>query len=197
MTNLVEVRVRTTEKMRNRLKLLKDEFKMKSMSKLVNIFFNNGVSELENKLVFTNEKSERELLKQTLEIANGIQKIERDLIGYCTNLNQIAKNSNIAKEKTYIIPAKRVSRAELQLKKYRIEDAIKAGEDPVLIQRLKDEYNEMLSGEISSRKTSSFVQLTDEEIKSTFMDVNEIKMLTVNLHKSSEELGKVLWKMIK
>lgn len=100
-TEMVDLRIRVSEKKRERLKILKTEFGFKSMSKLVNIFIDSGFERIEDKFHFIDKEQGDEIKKIIMQIANDVHDIKINLSRIGSNVNQIAKATNMGMNKFF------------------------------------------------------------------------------------------------
>lgn len=193
-TEMVDLRIRVSEKKRERLKELKTEFGFKSMNKLVNIFIDAGFERIEDKFHFIDKEQGDEIKKIIMQIANDVHDIKINLSRIGSNVNQIARAANMG---ATVTSNKASSSSDILLKREiedlekRLERLKKAGDDPLdLIPQ-----TETL---LAKKKAKLQPQVPQIDVGSDVanVSVDDIKNLSKELTEASEKLGKELWKIL-
>ena len=196
-SELVELRIRLSEKKRERLKILKTEFGFKSMSKLVNIFIDSGFERIEDKFHFIDKQQGDEIKKIIMQIANDVHDIKLNLSRIGSNVNQIARATNMGM--TVSVNSRSSSSSSDVFLQREISDLEKKIED--LKQSNNNTFNEMLIKQyqdtLEKKKAKLQPQLQNLDVSSVAnVSVDDIKNLSNELTEASEKLGKELWKIL-
>lgn len=179
-TELVDMHLRTTEKRRTRLNRFKTEFGFKSLSKLVNIFIDDGTEKIETKIRFVDKEQGEEIKKIILQIANDIQEIKFNMKKMGTNVNQTAKVAN----KLNKINLEMLQQQYLESKG--IYDKCMAEGSTVRADIEKDRMKRILA---DINQATSFVNATN-------LNPDSIRTLSSDMTVASEKLGAELWKLL-
>lgn len=201
-TEMVDLRIRVSEKKRERLKILKTEFGFKSMNRLVNIFIDAGFDRIEDKFHFIDKEQGDEIKKNIVQIANDVHTMKLDLHGIAVNLNQIARTQNrsvklgvtthSSSSSSDIFLMREIEDLEKRLERLRLSP------DPMgyipqteaLLEKKKAKLQPQIPEiSVSSGENVSVDECIDE-VKAT------IKNLSKELTEASEKLGKELWKIL-
>ena len=193
-TELVELRIRVSEKKRERLKILKTEFGFKSMSKLVNIFIDSGFERIEDKFHFIDKQQGDEIKKIIMQIANDVHDIKLNLSRIGSNINQIARATNMGMNVSVNSRSGSSSSDAMLIKdiefyKSRLERLEKDGD-------LFDEIPK-LKKMIAEKEAKLKPQIPEiDMVGGENVSVDDIKNLSKELTEASEKLGKELWKIL-
>ncbi|MBQ8262336.1 MAG: plasmid mobilization relaxosome protein MobC [Lachnospiraceae bacterium] len=193
-TELVELRIRLSEKKRERLKILKTEFGFKSMSKLVNIFIDSGFERIEDKFHFIDKEQGDEIKKIIMQIANDVHDIKLNLSRIGSNINQIARATNMGMNVSVNSRSGSSSSDAMLIKdiefyKSRLERLEKDGD-------LFDEIPK-LKKMIAEKEAKLKPQIPEiDMVGGENVSVDDIKNLSKELTEASEKLGKELWKIL-
>lgn len=197
-TELVDLRIRVSEKKRERLKILKTEFGFKSMSKLVNIFIDSGFERIEDKFHFVDKAQGDEIKKIVMQIANDVRdmKIIHSRIG--SNVNQIARVTNMG---VAITSNKASSSPDVFLKR-EIDDLEKKIAD---LEKSGTGFNEFLLEQYRTNLAKKKAKLQPQiqqnidvsaGVNVSVDDIQALKDFPKELTEASEKLGKELWKIL-
>lgn len=196
-TEWKELRIRVSVKKHERLKILAKEFGFKSMNKLVNIFIDSGFERIEDKFHFIDKEQGDEIKKIIMQIANDVHDIKINLSRIGSNVNQIARASNMGM--TISTTARSSSSSSDVFLQREISDLEKKIED--LKQSNNNTFNEMLIKQyqdtLEKKKAKLQPQLHNLDVSSVAnVSVDDIKNLSKELTEASEKLGKELWKIL-
>ena len=193
-TELVELRIRVSEKKRERLKILKTEFGFKSMSKLVNIFIDSGFERIEDKFHFIDKEQGDEIKKIIMQIANDVHDIKINLSRTGSNVNQIARAVNMGmtvnvNQRSGSSSSDAMLIKDIEFYKSRLERLEKDGD-------LFDEIPK-LKKMIAEKEAKLKPQIPEiDMVGGENVSVDDIKNLSKELTEASEKLGKELWKIL-
>lgn len=196
-TELVELRIRLSEKKRERLKILKTEFGFKSMSKLVNIFIDSGFERIEDKFHFIDKQQGDEIKKIIMQIANDVHDIKINLSRTGSNVNQIARAVNMgvaigATSRSGSSSSDIFLMKEIEDLEKKIADLEKSGSG--FNEFLLEQYRNNLAKK--KAKLQPQIQQNVDVSADVNVSVDDIKNLSNELTEASEKLGKELWKIL-
>ncbi len=188
-----ELRIRVSVKKHERLKILAKEFGFKSMNKLVNIFIDSGFERIEDKFHFIDKVQGDEIKKIIMQLANDVHDIKINLSRIGSNVNQIARASNMG----VAVTSNASSSSDVFLKR-EIEDLEKKIAD---LEKSGSGFNEFLleqyRNNLAKKKAKLQPQLQNLDVSSVAnVSVDDIKNLSNELTEASEKLGKELWKIL-
>jgi len=193
-TEWKELRIRVSVKKHERLKILAKEFGFKSMNKLVNIFIDSGFERIEDKFHFIDKVQGDEIKKIIMQIANDVHDIKINLSRIGSNVNQIARASNMG----VAVTSNASSSSDVFLKR-EIEDLEKKIAD---LEKSDSGFNEFLLEQYRNNlakkkaKLQPQIQQNVDVSADVNVSVDEIKNLSNELTEASEKLGKELWKIL-
>lgn len=193
-TELKELRIRVSVKKHERLKILAKEFGFKSMNKLVNIFIDAGFERIEDKFHFIDKEQGDEIKKIIMQIANDVHDIKINLSRIGSNVNQIARATNMGMT---INTTARSSSSSSDLFLIRsIEDLekrlghLKQSGDPL-------GFIPQTEALLEKKRAELKPQIPEiDMVGGENVSVDDIKNLSKELTEASEKLGKELWKIL-
>ena len=194
-TEWKELRIRVSVKKHERLKILAKEFGFKSMNKLVNIFIDSGFERIEDKFHFIDKEQGDEIKKIIMQIANDVHDIKLNLSRIGSNVNQIARATNMGM--TISTTSRSSSSSSDVFLMREIEDLEKR------LERLKQQSDDPLDlitqteALLEKKKAKLKPQIPElDVIGGENVSVDDIKNLSKELTEASEKLGKELWKIL-
>lgn len=193
-TEWKELRIRVSVKKHERLKILAKEFGFKSMNKLVNIFIDSGFERIEDKFHFIDKEQGDEIKKIIMQIANDVHDIKLNLSRIGSNINQIARATNMGMNVSVNSRSGSSSSDAMLIKdiefyKSRLERLEKDGD-------LFDEIPK-LKKMIAEKEAKLKPQIPEiDMVGGENVSVDDIKNLSKELTEASEKLGKELWKIL-
>lgn len=193
-TEWKELRIRVSVKKHERLKILAKEFGFRSMNKLVNIFIDSGFERIEDKFHFIDKEQGDEIKKIIMQLANDVHDIKINLSRIGSNVNQIARASNMGMNVSVNSRSGSSSSDAMLIKdiefyKSRLERLEKDGD-------LFDEIPK-LKKMIAEKEAKLKPQIPEiDMVGGENVSVDEIKNLSKELTEASEKLGKELWKIL-
>ena len=187
---LPQVRYRTVRERVDRLHTVMKEFRIKHISKLLDILVDSNIDELENKLVYIDKKQADEIRKIVLQTSNDIAKVRTLLYLTANNANQIARNSNVCLKKTSKANPEDLADYKKWLEKVETARANNSATLDIYIEQL--EYAKAKLGD--ALDTNHYI--TDKELKNLKLDTASIQSLIAELNAASAKLGEVEIKLM-
>lgn len=196
-TEWKELRIRVSVKKHERLKILAKEFGFKSMNKLVNIFIDSGFERIEDKFHFIDKQQGDEIKKIIMQIANDVHDIKINLSRIGSNVNQIARASNMgvaigATSRSSSSSSDIFLMKEIEDLEKKIADLEKSGSG--FNEFLLEQYRNNLAKK--KAKLQPQIQQNVDVSADVNVSVDDIKNLSKELTEASEKLGKELWKIL-
>lgn len=195
MRNQDDVRIQytTAPSRRERLETVRKEFKFRSRSKIIDIMVDDGTEKLESKIHIADETQAKEIRDGILQIAKDIAVIRTALLKTTSNINQIAKNSNIAVKQQTKIPASAIKA---------VEDAQREYDGMVQLKMTEGLYFETIKARLEKAKKTaeeyktSSVDITEEEFANMNLDVDAIHKLIDELNQAAAAFGSQAWNIL-
>ena len=194
MRNQDDVRIQytTAPSRRERLETVRKEFKFRSRSKIIDIMVDDGTEKLESKIHIADETQAKEIRDGILQIAKDIAVIRTALLKTTSNINQIAKNSNV-------IAKGAGSPSEEALENLRV-----AQESFDVVVKLNicgaayesAERNLKKAQEALGDSSQATLLITKEELDNMSLNTDDIKALIAELNEASAALGEQVWKVL-
>ena len=189
---LPQIRYRTVRERVDRLHTVMKEFRIKHISKLLDILIDSNIDELENKLVYIDKKQAEEIRKIVLQTSNDIAKVRTLLYLTANNANQIARNSNVCLKKQVKGNPDDIAHYETALKQY--NDAVKNGYSETSVELYKSILEDAKAKLGDALDTNHYI--TEKELKNLKLDTASIQSLIKELNDASAKLGEVEIKLM-
>ena len=185
-----QIRYRTVQNRVDRLRIVMKEFRIKYVSRLLDILIDSNIDELENKLVYIDKKQADEIRKIVLQTSNDISKIRTLLYLTANNANQIARNSNVC--------LKKVSKAnpeDIANYKYWLDKVEKAKAEHSSSLYIYEEQLQEAKAKVGDDLDTN-LYITEKELKGMKLDTASIQSLIKELNDASAKLGEVEIKLM-
>ncbi len=219
--NLKEIHLRISESELSRIDKLKEEFRLKSRLKLCRILLSGSADDLEEHIHFADANATKEIREMIVDLANDIRHVKWNLSKIGSNINQIAKATNVAKKSDAVASNLGAVTYEIQLHKYHLERGeayVKIIKEKAedFIRKYKESYlkNDTRMMNVNADFIHTYCENADEIIAiihqnaqavsqsevvqssaqvTVNFDADEIRNLIAEMEEASEKLGEILW----